>query len=145
MNHKLTEQELTQLEKFLTWFASQEEIPLKTRRDFLAHIIEIGHIDEHSAKFIDKTLHYLEHKSTKNLKQWHKELAMWEKFINAENNEETSLQVRDVKEAEKLINDISDKFVEDFKNAEKESNKINELNEKSREISKVEALKASLN
>ena len=55
---------LENLEKFILWFTEQDEIPAKTRRDFIAHIMKIGHVDEHSAKFIDKTMHYLEHKST---------------------------------------------------------------------------------
>ena len=145
MTNTITEAEMTQLEKFLMWFTNQEEIPAKTRRDFLAHIIKIGHIDEHSAKFIDKTMEYLEHKSAKAREYWEKDLAMWQSFIAAEENEETSLQVRDVKEAEKLINEVTDEFIEDFKAAKKEANDIQESGEKSREISEVEALKASLN
>jgi len=145
MTNTITETEMNQLENFLMWFTNQEEIPAKTRRDFLAHIMKTGYIDEHSAKFIDKTMEYLEHKSTKTREYWEKDLAMWQSFIAAEENEETSLQVRDVKEAEKLINEVTDEFIEDFKAADKEASDIAESGEKSREFSEVEALKASLN
>ncbi len=145
MTKTITETEIAKLEEFLLWFTKQEEIPAKTRRDFLGHIIKIGRIDEHSAKFIDKTLEYLEHKTTKNKEYFEKELAMWTSFIKAENNEETSLQVRDVKEAEKLINAVTDEFIAEYKEAEHKADIMAETSEKSREISAVEALKASLN
>lgn len=141
----INQTDLENLEKFILWFTEQDEIPAKTRRDFIAHIMKIGHIDEHSAKFIDKTMHYLEHKSTEARKYWEKDLAMWQSFVAAENNEETSLQVRDVKEAEKIINEITDEFVEDFKAADKAASDIAESGEKSREISEIDAIKAALN
>jgi hypothetical protein len=144
-NTTLTAQELTQLEELLMWVSEQEEIPAKTRRDFLAHIMKKGFVDEHSLKFIDQTLKYLDHRTTESREYFEKELAMWTSFVNAENNEETSLQVRDVKEAEKLINEVTDEFVTEFKEADKNANDIEESGDKSREISEVEALKAALN
>ncbi len=141
----ITASEIEQLEKFLLWFTAQEEIPAETRRDFIGHILKLGYIDEHSMKFIEKTLEYLEHKSTKAREYWEKDLAMWQSFIAAEKNEETSLRVRDVKEAEKLINEITDKFIEEVKEAEETIRKTEESSEKSREISQVEKLKAALN
>jgi hypothetical protein len=144
-NTTLTAQELTQLEELLMWVSEQEEIPAKTRRDFLAHIMKKGFVDEHSLKFIDQTLKYLDHRTTESREYFEKELAMWTSFVNAENNEETSLQVRDVKEAEKLINEVTDEFVTGYKEAEKEANDIEESDEKSHEISEIDKIKQSLN
>ena len=145
MNNTITPIDIENLEQFLVWFTEQDEIPAKTRRDFIAHIMKVGEIDEHSEKFIDKTMEYLEHTSTEAKEYWEKELKMWESFIAAEADAETSLAERDVKEAESLINEITDEFVEDFKEAEREIDTINESGEKSREISALAAIKATLN
>ena len=70
---------------------------------------------------------------------------MWESFVKAEENPKTSLKERDIQEAEKLIENVTDKFITEFKEADKKANDIEESGEKSLEISKVDMIKQSLN
>ena len=108
-----------EFEKFLTWFTSLEEIPIYTRRDFLAHVIEIGGIDEKAAKFIDDTLAHLEDNQSRQIA----ELDRVNNTVQFFASKAPEMEEQDIKNAEEEMQRIADKFCNEFRAAKQDENK----------------------
>jgi DNA anti-recombination protein RmuC len=108
-----------EFEKFLLWFTNLEEIPVYTRRDFLAHVIEHGGIDEKAAKFIDDTLAHLED----NQKRQISELDRVKSTVQFFAAKAPEMEEQDIKNAEEEMQRIADKFCNEFRAAKQDENK----------------------
>lgn len=111
-----------EFEKFLLWFTNLEEIPIYTRRDFLAHIMEIGGIDEKAAQFIDDTLAHLED----NQKRQITELDHVNSIVQSLADKTPEMEEQDIKNAEEEIQRIADKFCNEFREQAQKKNKEEE-------------------
>ncbi|MBT3349423.1 hypothetical protein HN954_00550 [bacterium] len=138
-------EEQTQLEQFLLWFTDQEIVPEKTRRDFIAHILELGYLDEKSIEFIDHVMEKLERRTHRAEAYWTEEVTKWSRWIEAEKNPKTSLQEKDLKNAEIEMQRVSEEFVEEFHAAEKEAMDQEESAEKAEEMKQKEELTKKIN
>jgi hypothetical protein len=112
-----------EFEKFLDWFTNLEEISIYTRRDFLAHVIEIGGIDEKAAKFIDETLAHLEDNQKRHIVEFDR---VNETIQSLEDNIPT-MEKQDVKNAEEEMQRIADKFCNEFRAAKQRENQQEEF------------------
>lgn len=108
-----------EFEKFLLWFTNLEEIPVYTRRDFLAHVIANGGIDEKAAKFIDDTLAHLED----NQKRQISELDRVNSTVQFFAAKAPEMEEQDIKNAEEEMQRITDKFCNEFRAAKQDKNK----------------------
>lgn len=111
-----------EFEKFLLWFTNLEEIPIYTRRDFLAHVIENGGIDEKAAKFIDDTLAHLED----NQKRQISELDHVNSTVQFFAAKAPEMEEQDIKNSEEEIQRIADKFCNEFRAQEQQKNTAEE-------------------
>ena len=129
-----------EFEKFLTWFTNLEEIPVYTRRDFLAHVIEIGGIDEKAAKFIDETLAHLEDNQKRNMA----EIDRVNNTVHFFADKAPEMEEQDVKNAEEEMQRIADKFCNEFREAEQSANQEAEQKNKNSEKEAAADIKASI-
>ena len=123
-----------EFEKFLTWFTNLEEIPVYTRRDFLAHVIEIGGIDEKAAKFIDETLARLEQTQEKEIA----ELDRVNNTVQFFADSLPEMEKQDIEQAEAEMQRIADKFCNEFRAAKQKADQKEEQAEQKTEKSLVE-------
>jgi len=121
-----------------------EEIPLQTRRDFLAHLIEINTLDDKALEFIAQTLNRFADQENARLLELKQELANYQAYIAAQAKPETSWKQRIYESANAQVQSISDRFKTGFRGAESHWMKTEESNESQAEKSEVEALKAGL-
>ena len=111
-----------EFEKFLTWFTNLEEIPVYTRRDFLAHVIEMGGIDEKAAQFIDDTLAHLEQTQEKKIAELDRVNDTVQFFADSV----PEMEKQDIEQAEAEMQRIADKFCNKFRAAKQEADKKEE-------------------
>ncbi len=114
-----------EFETFLDWFTNLEEISIYTRRDFIAHVIEVGGIDEKAAKFIDETLAHLEDNQKRHLVEFDRV----NKTIRSLEDDIPKMEEQDVKNAEEEMQRIADKFCNEFRAAKQKENLDEESNE----------------
>jgi len=128
------------LEKFLTWFTDLEEISIYTRRDFLAHVMEIGGIDAKAAKFIDETLAHLEDSQERQIAQ----LDRVNKTVQLFADKAPEMEKQDIENAEAEMQRIADKFCNEFRAAEMKTNTQAENAEKESDQDITAKMKASI-
>lgn len=121
----MTDKTTAEFEKFLTWFLDLEEISIYTRRDFLAHIIEVGGIDEKAAKFIDDTLAQLEEGLTQEIN----EFDHTTNTIQSLEDNVPVMEKQDIEQAEAEMQRIADKFCNEFREAQERENQEAEAEE----------------
>ena len=109
-------------EKFLLWFTNLEEIPIYTRRDFLAHVMDIGGIDEKAAQFIDDTLAHLEDNQERQIA----ELDRLNGVVQSLADKTPEMEEQDIKNAEEEMQRIADKFCNEFREQAQKKNKEEE-------------------
>lgn len=139
-----TPQKQTELKNFILWFLQIEDIPVTTRRDMAKHILDTGTIDDKTQKFIDDTLEYLvktQKAKVDNLKQQLDDISA---ALDAEQNPATSLEERDIKEAEEEILRLASDFKEDYRAFEHQENTKAESQEETQNEAEIAALKANL-
>jgi hypothetical protein len=107
-----------EFEKFLLWFTNLEEIPIYTRRDFLAHVIEIGGIDGKAAQFIDDTLAHLEDNQGRQIA----ELDRVNSTVQSLADKTPEMEEQDIKNAEEEMQRIADKFCNEFREQAQKKN-----------------------
>ncbi len=129
-----------EFDNFLTWFTNLEEISIYTRRDFLAHVMEIGGIDEKAAKFIDDTLAHLED----NQKRQIAELDRVNDTVQFLADKTPEMEKLDVERAETEMQRIADKFCAEFREAEQTANTEAEQKNKESEKDILENVRASI-
>lgn len=127
-----------EFEKFLTWFTNLEEIPIYTRRDFLAHVMEIGGIDEKAAKFIDDTLAHLEDNQKRQMAEFDRVNGIVKSF----GDKAPEMEERDIANAEAEMQRIADKFTSEYREAERVVDKQEEEAEKGLESGLAEEARA---
>ena len=135
----------TEFEKLMTWISEINEIPLETRRDFFAHLQKVGKIDEQAEKFIEQALKFVAHKNKQKAKVYREKIAVLESVKTQQENPAKSLAFRLANEASAWMMEKVENFKSWFRATEAKKMQVEETAEKSREISEVEALKASLN
>jgi adenylyl- and sulfurtransferase ThiI len=111
-----------EFEKFLLWFTNLEEIPIYTRRDFLAHVMEIGGIDEKAAQFIDDTLAHLEDNQNHQIA----ELDRVNGVVQSLADKTPEMEEQDIRNAEVEMQRIADKFCNEFREQAQKKNKEEE-------------------
>ena len=134
----------TEIEQFLLWFSKIEALPLKTRRDFFAHVMKVGGLDEKAQKFIDNTLEYLDKRDAKKINVLQQKINLMRSASAIQAKPELSIKEKLVKGVTNWMNDKVDNFKSTFYTKEAKKMQTVEFAEKSREISEVEALKAAL-
>ena len=129
-----------ELEKFLTWFSDLEEIPIYTRRDFLAHVMEVGGIDEKAAKFIDDTLGHLDDNQERQMIDLDR-LNATLNFLSVKTSE---MEAEDIAQAEAEMQKIADKFTKDFRETEMAKVKHEETQYKKADMLVAEAIRVDV-
>ena len=132
------------VEEFLTWFASQEDIPLQTRRDFFAHVQVNGGLDQKAIDYLDTALETISQKNDQRINVIKEKLDL---VSNALDNQKVS----EISLVEKIITDISQWFVDKvgafktkIQSEEMAVMKTEEDNIHDQEMDQVAALKAAL-
>jgi hypothetical protein len=134
----------TDIEKFLIWFAQREEIPVKARRDFLAHIRNIRTIDQKAIDFIDETLLKIKQKYEHEYQEAKARLASISGALVGESIPQISLRESIITQAGEDMMQLAFDFKQDFRAYESEKNKTHEESQHKNEEAEVEVLKAKL-
>jgi hypothetical protein len=121
-----------------------EEIPLQTRRDFLAHLLEINTLDEKAINFISETLNSFANQENARLIELQQDLANYQAYISREAQVETSWKHRIYEAANTRVQSLGESFKSGFRTAESFWMKSEESDEHQIEKNEVEALKAGL-
>ncbi len=129
-----------EFEKFLTWFSELDEIPIYTRRDFIAHVIEIGGIDEKAAKFIDETLAHIEDNNARQIVRLEQEQNMVQFLVD----KTPEMEEQDIANAEAEMQRIADKFTTEYRAAEAMVNEQAETAEQESETNEAESFRATI-
>ena len=139
MNH-----EETLLLDIINRVTEWEEVPLQTRRDFLAHIIEINTLDEKAVTFIQQTLDRFKAEQILSIKVLKQDLAQYEGYLAAQKEPATNWKHQLVQGAIDKMNAFTDSFKEGFRGAESRWNQADESAEETANMAAVAALKGSL-
>lgn len=134
----------SELEKFILWFADQEEIPAESRANLLDHILKAGDIDEKAEKFIADTLTHLASVSQAKADELKTRLDVLHAAIERQKDPNFSLAENILADAEKKLDGLTTEFKSDFVAFEKGKSDAAESIEKSDEESEVEQLKSQL-
>ncbi|NCP67123.1 hypothetical protein GW756_03350 [bacterium] len=138
-------QEDTAFVELLQWVSVQKHVPLEVRKDFMAHQLKVGYLDDKSRAFIERLMKQTEAKQQKSETQ----LAELDKKLmtlgKASYNDETGLKQRAVRDAEALINDLENHFVSSFKTRETELVNNAQSSQNRSDADQIAALKAGLN
>lgn len=134
----------TDLEKFILWFADQEEIPAESRVNLLDHILKVGDIDEKAEKFIADTLTHLAEVSQTKADELKSRLDALHAAIEGQKDPNFSIAENILADAEKKLDGLTTAFKSDFVAFEKGKSEAAESAEKSEEKSEVEQIKTQL-
>jgi len=137
-------QNLTELEKFIIWFAQLEEIPLQTRTDFIGHILEIGGIDKKAQDFIDETLERLVNIDVQKAQQLQFKINLINSALEAQKLPQISLKEKIVTGIVSWMDEKVQNFKSWFKGKEAKIMKEEEASEQVEDLDEVEKLKAGL-
>lgn len=121
-----------------------EEIPLQTRRDFLAHLLEQNQLDEKSLDFMQQTLDRFELQEAKKLKALQNELQNCKAILMAQKEAQTSWKARNYQAVKLQIENLVDNFKSSLAEVSLGWNKAEESHEKENEIHQIAALKAQV-
>lgn len=121
-----------------------EEIPLQTRRDFLAHLLEQNQLDEKSLNFMQQTLDRFELQESKKLKALQGEVQNCKAILVAQKEPQTSWKARTYQAVKLQIENLVDNFKSSLAEVSLGWNKAEESHEKENEIHQIAALKAQV-
>ncbi len=111
-----------EFENFLPWFVNLEEIFIYDRRDFLAHVIEVGGIDEKAAQFIDDALAHIQDNQERKIAELDNVNALCQSL----DEQAPEMAEQDIQRAEAEMQRIADKFCNEFREAQTRENQAQE-------------------
>lgn len=135
---------VTEFEQFICWFSNLEEVSLQARHDFLAHITEVGYIDEKATEFIENTLGNLEELSQKRQSEWQKYAQIMKNGHAIETNKSYSMRQRMAQNINVWMKEKSTWLKSKFKQKESKAIKVAESAEDIENAANIARLKASL-
>lgn len=133
-----------EFEQFITWFKDLKVIPLQTRHDFLAHLLEAGRFDEKSIEFMETTFSQLEAQALTRQEQWQNMIRATANAQAMQKLEEVSLTKKIARNVTAWMFDSAAAFKDKFKAKEAAVAEQQETAEQQTELNQVEALKAGL-
>jgi hypothetical protein len=134
----------TELESFLLWFSRLEEVPLQTRRDFFAHVLEVGGLDAKAQQFIDQTLDRLEKRDQKKMSVLQEKINLLDAALKIQEIPELSLKEKIVTGVTEWMNDRVEDFKSVFRAKESRAMKSAESAEEMENAAEIARLKAAL-
>ncbi len=137
-------QNTAELEQFLRWFSSQDTIPLQVRRDFFAHVKEVGGIDEKAAQFLDETLSKLEARDAKIAAVLKEKTDLFDAAMTVQKSPQGSITGRIVENITSWFNSLVQDFKDQVNTAELAESKVEENAENKQEADEIARIKASL-
>ncbi len=133
------------LEKLLAWIAELPDLSLESRMNFFSHLQKTQKIDSQAQDFIEKTIEFVRNKNINDAKILREKIAFLELANQNQKNTKSNLTYGIAEKASKWMMDKVENFKSWFKNKEAAEMQAAETSEKSREISEVDQIKASLN
>ncbi len=134
----------TEFEQFIKWFGALKSIPLQTRHDFLAHVLEQNKFDKKSIKFLEDTFTRLEQESDTRVSQWKAMIRSVQNAKEIQKHSEGSLTKKISGAIVDWMNEKSLAFKQLVSSKEGKILKREEFSEQQQDQNQVAALKTSL-
>ena len=136
-------QDLAEFQSLITWFCNQESLPLKSRHDFLDHVLKIGKFDTKAKQFIEDALTHVENKTKKQLHEYQDLVSEIETILHRQNSPQ-SLKESILSRSENEMLQRATHFKEDYQTFETQQNKNDETQETTQDQATIAALKDTL-
>lgn len=137
-------QSITDIGQFIIWFAELKAVPLQTRRDFVAHLLEVEHFDAKAQTFVTQTLEQLAEREDQQIAGLKQQLEQLNNSLSLEKNPETSLAGRITRQAVSWMQGSIEDFKGYARGIQATKAQTAESAEHETELNQVAALKASL-
>jgi hypothetical protein len=133
-----------QLNEFLTWFGNLELIPLTVRRDFFAHVNQVGGIDSKSFQFIESTLERLSETTDNQVNNLKNEWSLVASTLRIQAEPRLSLKEKIIHKASQLMLWRANGFKSQYDSLSERENQAAENEATMNDQLEVNSLKASL-